>query len=76
MVKIHSTIANSSKFKKILESFKDIIGEAFFEFKEDGLYIKSIDSSHITLLVLVLKPQFFKDYSNLKSYDFGIYEII
>ncbi len=59
-------------WKDIVDTVSSIIEEAPFEVKEDGLYMRAMDPSHISMLDLVVSKDLFDEYSFDKEISLGI----
>jgi proliferating cell nuclear antigen PCNA len=61
-------------FRKIIDflSFKDFISQLFFICKGDGVYIQSMDSSHISLVNIFIDKKAFLQYNWTKDFLFGV----
>lgn len=51
-----------STLKNIVDCISQIVSETNLEFRENGLNIMTMDSSHVSMLNLTLPPEFFKEY--------------
>lgn len=66
-------VENSEKFKKIFDSIKDLdIVETNFEFDNENLTIESMDSTHTSLVFLVLTKDYFKSYRCNSNMNVGL----
>ena len=70
------TIKNQSKvyqFTQILQNLKGISNELNLICKEDGLYAQGMDSSHICLFEMNIKPEWFDNYNCTEDCMMGIH---
>jgi len=58
--------------KKILEAIKDLVNEANLECSASGLELQAMDSSHVSLVTMLLKASGFENYRCDKSISLGI----
>jgi proliferating cell nuclear antigen len=65
-------LAKASLLKKILESVKDLITEVNFDFSDAGIALQAMDSSHVALVVLLLRQQGFEHYRCDRNMSIGM----
>jgi len=58
--------------KKILESIKDLVTEANFECTSSGISLQAMDSSHVSLVSLLLRADGFEHYRCDRNLSLGI----
>ena len=56
-------------FKKIIDAFKDLVKETSLEFSPDGVVLNAMDSSHVSLVHMVIK-------ASLSEYECNSAEVI
>jgi len=61
-----------SVLKKILESIKDLVSESNFDCSNDGISLQAMDSSHVSLVALLLRADGFKEYRCDRNISLGI----
>jgi len=67
-----ATLSEARIFKNTLEAIKDLITQTNFECSKNGITLQSMDSSHVSLLNLVLRADGFESYRCDKSMSLGI----
>lgn len=65
------TISKAKSLKKVFESIKDLLNEVSLDVSSEHIEIMSMDSSHVSLTVLRLNPEFFEKFKCTKSFSFG-----
>jgi proliferating cell nuclear antigen len=55
-------LAQGSVLKKVLESIKDLVTDANFECTSNGFALQAMDSSHVSLVALMLRATGFDHY--------------
>eukprot|EP00123_Amoebidium_parasiticum_P004132 comp15416_c0_seq1/m.12364 comp15416_c0_seq1/g.12364 ORF comp15416_c0_seq1/g.12364 comp15416_c0_seq1/m.12364 type:complete len:263 (-) comp15416_c0_seq1:426-1214(-) len=65
-------IAQAQLLKKILESLKDLVTEANFDCSGAGISLQAMDSSHVSLVSLLLRSDGFDPYRCDRSINLGI----
>lgn len=58
--------------KKSIEILKELISETHLMFKEDGLYVSAMDSTHISMINLFLSRGKFSEYKLSKEITIGL----
>lgn len=58
--------------KKIMESIKDLVTEANFDCSSNGVSLQAMDSSHVSLVALFLRPEGFEHYRADRTLSLGI----
>lgn len=69
---LEARFAEGGVFKKIIESFKDIINDANFEFSSGGMSLQSMDSTHVVLVMLLMRSDGFEKYRCDRTMPIGI----
>ncbi|KAF9262221.1 proliferating cell nuclear antigen [Marasmius fiardii PR-910] len=59
-------------FKKTFEIVKDIVSDTNIACEEDGVHVQAMDSSHVALICVHLKDEFFKAYRCDRSVALGL----
>jgi len=59
-------------FKKILEAMKDLVTEANFDCSSSGISLQAMDSSHVSLVSLLLRGDGFEHYRCDRNLSLGI----
>ncbi|CAG9312932.1 unnamed protein product [Blepharisma stoltei] len=67
-----AVLSNGVVLKKIVESIKELVTEVNLEITSDGLSIQAMDSSHIALIVLILKASEFEEFQCDRPQNLGI----
>lgn len=65
-------LEEASGFKKIVEAFREMIGECNLDCSESGIALQSLDKSHIVLVSLLLGPEMFLEYRCDHSVTLGV----
>ncbi len=65
-------ILQAGLLKNVLESVKDLVTEANFECSSNGITLQSMDSSHVSLVQLLLRADGFESYRCDKTIALGI----
>jgi proliferating cell nuclear antigen len=65
-------LTQASLWKKILESIKDLVTDANFDCSSSGIALQAMDSSHVSLVSLLLRSDGFEHYRCDKSLALGI----
>lgn len=67
-----AVIETASVFKGIIESIKDLITEANLEVSKEGIYLQSMDTSHVSLVHLFLGKNGFEEFNCEEKLSLGI----
>lgn len=59
-------------FKKVIDSLRDLVNEANFEFTSSGLTLQSMDSAHVILVSLLMRSDGFGSYRCDRTIPVGI----
>ncbi|XP_023007566.1 proliferating cell nuclear antigen-like [Cucurbita maxima] len=70
MLELH--LVQNSLLKKVLESIKDFVTDANFHYSATGCSLQAMDSSHITLVVLLLRAEAFELYRCDRNISVGM----
>eukprot|EP01104_Vermistella_antarctica_P016318 TRINITY_DN553_c0_g1_i1.p2 TRINITY_DN553_c0_g1~~TRINITY_DN553_c0_g1_i1.p2 ORF type:complete len:261 (-),score=80.06 TRINITY_DN553_c0_g1_i1:1382-2164(-) len=65
-------LGQASLLKKILESIKDLVTDANFECSSAGISLQAMDSSHVSLVALLLRADGFEHYRCDRNVTLGI----
>lgn len=65
-------LKTAGTLKKILEAIKDLVTEANFDCTNTGISLQAMDSSHVSLVSLLLRRDGFSDYRCDKNLSLGI----
>lgn len=69
---LEAKIAHGNVLKKIIESIKDLVQEANFDFSPSGISLQSMDNAHVTLVMLLMRADGFENYRCDRSIPVGI----
>jgi|GEM_PF-1750333 len=69
---LEAKLPYASLLKKIVESLKDLVTDAQFEFSENGLQLQAMDSSHVSLCHLKLNVDAFGEFRCDKATTMGL----
>jgi len=65
-------LQHASTLKKIMEAMKDLVTEANFDCSSSGISLQAMDSSHVSLIALLLRNDGFEHYRCDKNLSLGI----
>ncbi|GJD06928.1 Proliferating cellular nuclear antigen 1 [Galdieria sulphuraria] len=65
-------LTQASLIKKILEAIKDLVTDANFDCSPEGLSLQAMDSSHVSLVSMVLHAQGFEMFRCQRAVSLGI----
>jgi len=65
-------LLKASLLKKILESIKDLVDSANFDCAPAGISLQAMDSTHVTLITLLLRSDGFDSYNCDRSLSLGV----
>jgi len=65
-------VTEASVLKKILEAIKDLVTDANFDCSSGGISLQAMDSSHVSLVSLLLKSDEFEHFRCDKTFTLGI----
>lgn len=69
---LEATLSEGAVFKKIIESIKDIIQDVQFEFSSAGMSLQAMETSHVVLVMLLLRSEGFDSYRCDRTMPIGI----
>lgn len=69
---LEAKLKQGSVLRKIVDSLKDLINEAKFEFTDSGMSLLSMDSSHVVLVSLMLRSDGFEEYRCDRAIPIGL----
>merc|ERR1711988_970804 len=69
---LEARIAQGSLLKKLIEAVKDLVTEANFDCSAEGIQVQAMDSSHISLVGIMLKAEGFEHYRCDKAVSHGM----
>uniref|UniRef100_A0A7S3GHV2 DNA sliding clamp PCNA n=1 Tax=Palpitomonas bilix TaxID=652834 RepID=A0A7S3GHV2_9EUKA len=69
---LEARLTQGNLLKKILEAIKDLITEANFDCSDQGISLQAMDSSHVSLVALVLNSEGFEHYRCDRSMSLGL----
>lgn len=65
-------LVSSVTLKKVLEAIKDLLTEASFDCSDEGIQLQAMDSSHVSLVSLMLKSDGFDKYRCDRNLTMGM----
>lgn len=65
-------LGQASLLKKILESLKDLVTDANFDCSATGIALQAMDSSHVSLVSMLLQAEGFENYRCDRGLQLGI----
>ena len=65
-------LTQGSLLKKVLESIKDLVTDANFDCAATGFSLQAMDSSHVSLVTLLLRSDGFEHYRCDKNISMGM----
>ena len=65
-------LVQGSLLKKVLESVKDLLTEAVWDCNGNGMSLQAMDSSHVSLVALMLRSDGFDTYRCDRNIALGI----
>jgi proliferating cell nuclear antigen len=69
---LEARLSKASLLKKILDSVKDLITDVNFDCSDAGIALQAMDSSHVALVVLLLRQQGFEHYRCDRNMSIGM----
>ena len=69
---LEARIQQGSVLKKVIDSLRDLVNEANFEFTPSGITLQSMDSAHVILVSLLLRSDGFESYRCDRTIPVGI----
>eukprot|EP01012_Entosiphon_sulcatum_P021666 TRINITY_DN2651_c0_g1_i1.p1 TRINITY_DN2651_c0_g1~~TRINITY_DN2651_c0_g1_i1.p1 ORF type:complete len:265 (+),score=56.00 TRINITY_DN2651_c0_g1_i1:47-841(+) len=67
-----ATLAQGQVLKKILDAIKDLVNEANLDCSSSGIQLQAMDSSHVSLVTLLLRGNGFESYRCDRNISLGI----
>jgi len=55
-------LTQGSTLKKMLDAIKDLVNEASWDCSQEGMSLQAMDTSHVSLVAVLLKAQGFEKY--------------
>ena len=65
-------LVQGSLLKKVLESIKDLVTDANFDCSQNGFALQAMDSSHVSLVALLLRSDGFEHYRCDRNMSMGM----
>ena len=65
-------LVQGSLLKKVLESIKDLVTDANFDCSQNGFALQAMDSSHVSLVALLLRCDGFEHYRCDRNMTMGM----
>ena len=65
-------LVQGSLLKKVLESIKDLVTDANFDCSNNGFALQAMDSSHVSLVALLLRSDGFEHYRCDRNMTMGM----
>lgn len=65
-------LPHASLFKKILEAIKDLVSDANFDCSATGIALQAMDSSHVSLVAMMLRSDGFEHFRCDRNVSLGI----
>ena len=65
-------LVQGSLFKKVLESIKDLLTDGTWDCNSSGMSLQAMDSSHVSLVSLMLRSDGFDTYRCDRNLSMGI----
>merc|ERR1712028_248221 len=69
---LEARIAQGSLLKKLIEAVKDLVTEANFDCTSEGIQVQAMDSSHVSLVGILLKADGFEHYRCDRDMSIGM----
>jgi len=67
-----SVVKEADKFRKVIESLKELCDECNIECAPDGIKTQCMDTSHVALVSMLLKPEGFLHYVSRRTLSLGL----
>ena len=67
-----ATLQKASTLKKVIEAIKDLVTDGNIEVSETGMNLQAMDSSHVSLVSLVLHTDMFEHFRCDRNVTLGI----
>ena len=65
-------LSSSGTLKRIVDALRELLTEATFDCSAEGIRLDAMDSSHVCLVSLFLKPEGFQMYNCPRSFTMGV----
>jgi proliferating cell nuclear antigen len=65
-------LTQGSTLKKMLDAIKDLVNEASWDCSQEGMSLQAMDTSHVSLVAVLLKAQGFEKYRCDRSVTLGM----
>lgn len=62
----------ANTLKKLLDSVKDLVNDVNFDCNDGGISLQAMDSSHVSLIVLLLRSNAFEHYRCDRNVNLGM----
>ena len=69
---MEAQFAEASTFKRVLDAIKDLVAETNVDCSSAGISIQAMDSSHVSLIVLLLRPEGFATFRCHRPMSLGV----
>lgn len=69
---LEARLPQGAILKKVLESIKDLVNEANFDCNSSGISLQAMDSSHVSLVSMLLRSDLFDPYRCDRNVSLGI----
>jgi len=69
---LEALISHGGILKKLMDAIKDLVTEANFDCSSNGISLQAMDSSHVSLVALMLKADGFEHYRADRNVSLGI----
>ena len=65
-------LVQSTTLKQILDAIKDLVNEASWDCSNSGMSLQAMDTSHVSLVAVLLKAEAFEKYRCDRSVTLGM----
>ena len=69
---LEARLAKASLLKKLLDSVKDLVSDVNFDCSDSGIALQAMDTSHVALVVLLLRSQGFEHFRCDRNMSIGL----
>ncbi len=69
---LEAKFSEGAVFKKVVDSFKDLINEANFEFSSGGMSLQAMDTTHVVLVMMLMRADGFEKYRCDRTMPIGV----
>ena len=59
---LEARLVQGSMLRKVVDSVKDLVSDANFDFSSSGMALQAMDTSHVSLIALLLRSDAFEHY--------------